>query len=39
MFNRIWNEARNTEHPLETYRLIRGTRPGLSLSSQRPMWV
>ena len=24
MFNRIWNEARNTEHPLETYRRING---------------
>lgn len=24
MFNRIWNEARNTEHPLETYRRISG---------------
>ncbi|MEH1126125.1 DUF6055 domain-containing protein [Micromonospora sp. CPCC 206061] len=24
MFNRIWNEARNTEHPLETYRRIAG---------------
>ena len=24
MFNRIWNEARNTEHPLETYRRITG---------------
>ncbi len=25
MFNRIWNEARNTEHPLEVYRRITGT--------------
>ncbi|MFD1365417.1 DUF6055 domain-containing protein [Actinoplanes sichuanensis] len=24
MFNRIWNEARNTEHPLEVYRRIAG---------------
>ncbi|MGP3955835.1 DUF6055 domain-containing protein [Nonomuraea sp. 3N208] len=24
MFNRMWNEARNTEHPLETYRRIAG---------------
>ncbi|MEU6719136.1 DUF6055 domain-containing protein [Nonomuraea sp. NPDC046802] len=24
MFNRIWNEARNTEHPLETYRRVAG---------------
>ena len=24
MFNRMWNEARNTEHPLETYRRITG---------------
>nr|MDT0662286.1 DUF6055 domain-containing protein [Micromonospora sp. DSM 115978] len=24
MFNRIWNEARNTEHPLEVYRRITG---------------
>ncbi|MCO8273649.1 DUF6055 domain-containing protein [Actinoplanes sp. TRM 88003] len=24
MVNRIWNEARNTEHPLETYRRITG---------------
>ncbi|WP_327588124.1 DUF6055 domain-containing protein [Nonomuraea sp. NBC_00507] len=24
MFNRMWNEARNTEHPLETYRRIGG---------------
>ncbi|MEV0733729.1 DUF6055 domain-containing protein [Polymorphospora sp. NPDC050346] len=24
MFNRLWNEARNTEHPLETYRRIAG---------------
>ncbi|MEV0895297.1 DUF6055 domain-containing protein [Actinoplanes sp. NPDC049802] len=24
MFNRIWNEARSTEHPLETYRRIAG---------------
>jgi hypothetical protein len=24
MFNRIWNEARNTEHPMETYRRITG---------------
>ncbi|WP_428964947.1 DUF6055 domain-containing protein [Micromonospora fluostatini] len=24
MFNRIWNEARTTEHPLETYRRIAG---------------
>ncbi|WP_436534785.1 DUF6055 domain-containing protein [Actinoplanes sp. HUAS TT8] len=24
MFNRIWNEARSTEHPLETYRRITG---------------
>ncbi|GAB6899007.1 DUF6055 domain-containing protein [Kineosporia succinea] len=24
MFNRIWNEAKNTEHPLETYRRISG---------------
>jgi hypothetical protein len=24
MFNRMWNEARNTEHPLETYRRISG---------------
>jgi hypothetical protein len=24
MFNRIWNEAKNTEHPLETYRRIAG---------------
>jgi carbonic anhydrase/acetyltransferase-like protein (isoleucine patch superfamily) len=24
IFNRIWNEARNTEHPLETYRRIAG---------------
>jgi hypothetical protein len=24
MVNRIWNEARNTEHPLETYRRIAG---------------
>ncbi|MEV0389306.1 DUF6055 domain-containing protein [Nonomuraea sp. NPDC050643] len=24
MFNRIWNEARNTEHPLEVYRRISG---------------
>ena len=24
MFNRMWNEARDTEHPLETYRRIAG---------------
>jgi hypothetical protein len=24
IFNRIWNEARNNEHPLETYRRIAG---------------
>lgn len=24
MYNRLWNEARNTEHPLETYRRIAG---------------
>jgi carbonic anhydrase/acetyltransferase-like protein (isoleucine patch superfamily) len=24
IFNRIWNEARNNEHPLETYRRITG---------------
>src|SRR5690349_10149840 len=24
MVNRIWNEARNTEHPLETYRRLAG---------------
>jgi hypothetical protein len=24
MFNRMWNEARNTEHPLEVYRRITG---------------
>ncbi|MFB4275432.1 DUF6055 domain-containing protein [Nonomuraea sp. MTCD27] len=24
MFNRLWNEARNTEHPLEVYRRIAG---------------
>ncbi|BCJ70244.1 hypothetical protein Prubr_72650 [Polymorphospora rubra] len=24
MFNRLWNEARNTEHPLETYRRVAG---------------
>ncbi|KAF1954596.1 avirulence protein [Byssothecium circinans] len=24
IFNRLWNEARNTEHPLETYRRIAG---------------
>jgi len=24
IFNRMWNEARNTEHPLETYRRIAG---------------
>jgi hypothetical protein len=24
MFNRIWNEARNTEHPLEVYRRVSG---------------
>jgi Family of unknown function (DUF6055)/Cellulose binding domain len=24
MFNRIWNEARNTEHPLEVYRRLAG---------------
>ncbi|HEY0002020.1 MAG TPA: DUF6055 domain-containing protein, partial [Actinoplanes sp.] len=24
IFNRIWNEAKNTEHPLETYRRIAG---------------
>lgn len=24
MFNRIWNEARNTEHPLEVYRRLTG---------------
>ncbi|MFC4117796.1 DUF6055 domain-containing protein [Nonomuraea zeae] len=24
MFNRLWNEARNTEHPLEVYRRITG---------------
>ncbi|MGS2586117.1 DUF6055 domain-containing protein [Streptomyces hebeiensis] len=24
MFNRMWNEARSTEHPLETYRRITG---------------
>ncbi|MBT0993835.1 hypothetical protein KIN34_05985 [Cellulomonas sp. DKR-3] len=26
MFNRIWNEARSTEHPLETYRRSLGCR-------------
>ncbi|MFI5893832.1 DUF6055 domain-containing protein [Actinoplanes sp. NPDC051513] len=24
IFNRMWNEARNTEHPLETYRRLAG---------------
>ena len=28
MVNRIWNEARNTEHPLETYRRVAGITQG-----------
>ncbi|MFG6198571.1 DUF6055 domain-containing protein [Nonomuraea sp. JJY05] len=24
MFNRLWNEAKSNEHPLETYRRIAG---------------